>query len=321
MNISHNNNIQDKLRNNVDSKYTKEVDENEGNFFSKFATLANPWWTGQIGLAGLDPASNSHALNKVNREISVHETTNRSGSGGNDEEEDRDGGDEPKEGAVEVGTRRPRGRPPGSKNKQKPPIFITRDSPNTLRSHVMEVVSGADVAEAVAQFARRRQRGVCVLSGSGSVANVTLRQPAAPGSVVALHGRFEILSLTGAFLPGPAPPGSTGLTVYLAGGQGQVVGGSVVGSLIAAGPVMVIAATFANATYERLPLEDDEEPAQGPIHGGSNNSPPPIGSSGQQSGLPDPSGMPIYNLPPNLMNGGQLGHDAYAWAHGKTPYL
>ncbi|XP_015580943.3 AT-hook motif nuclear-localized protein 20 [Ricinus communis] len=188
----------------------------------------------------------------------------------------------------------------------------------------MEVVGGADVAECVAQFARRRQRGVCVLSGSGSVANVTLRQPAAPGAVVALHGRFEILSLTGAFLPGPAPPGSTGLTVYLAGGQGQVVGGSVVGSLIAAGPVMVIAATFANATYERLPLEDDEEAAsagQGHIQGGSNNSPPPIGSTGQQPGLPDPSALPVYNLPPNLIpNGGQLGHDAYAWAHGRPPY-
>jgi hypothetical protein len=36
-------------------------------------------------------------------------------------------------------------------------------------------------------------------------------------------------------LPGPAPPGSTGLTIYLVGGQGQVVGGSVVGPLMAAG--------------------------------------------------------------------------------------
>ncbi|EEF33084.1 DNA binding protein, putative [Ricinus communis] len=287
---------------------------------SQSATLANPWWTGQIGLAGLDPASNSPSLNKANREISINDNSNSRG----EDDDDRDTGDEPKEGAVEVGTRRPRGRPPGSKNKPKPPIFVTRDSPNALRSHVMEVVGGADVAECVAQFARRRQRGVCVLSGSGSVANVTLRQPAAPGAVVALHGRFEILSLTGAFLPGPAPPGSTGLTVYLAGGQGQVVGGSVVGSLIAAGPVMVIAATFANATYERLPLEDDEEAAsagQGHIQGGSNNSPPPIGSTGQQPGLPDPSALPVYNLPPNLIpNGGQLGHDAYAWAHGRPPY-
>ncbi|XP_077239789.1 AT-hook motif nuclear-localized protein 20-like, partial [Tasmannia lanceolata] len=278
--------------------------------------LANRWWTGHVGLPGVvDPASGS-SLNKRERE-------SNSGSGGGDEDEERDNGDEPREGAVEVGTRRPRGRPPGSKNKPKPPIFVTRDSPNALRSHVMEVAGGADVAECVAQFARRRQRGVCVLSGSGSVANVTLRQPAAPGAVVALHGRFEILSLTGSFLPGPAPPGSTGLTVYLAGGQGQVVGGSVVGTLIAAGPVMVVAATFANATYERLPLEEREEAGssgggvQGNLSGGEGIG---GGGGGQPQGLADPS-MPVYNLPPNLLpNGGQLSHDAYGWAHARPPY-
>ncbi|RVX22332.1 AT-hook motif nuclear-localized protein 20 [Vitis vinifera] len=269
--------------------------------FTEFGRLANRWWAGQVGLPGMDPAAVSPMLNKRDREISINDNP---GTGDDEEEKDNEG--EPTEGAVEVGTRRPRGRPPGSKNKPKPPIFVTRDSPNALRSHVMEVAGGHDVAESVAQFARRRQRGVCVLSGSGSVANVTLRQPAAPGAVVALHGRFEILSLTGAFLPGPAPPGSTGLTVYLAGGQGQVVGGSVVGSLVAAGPVIVIAATFANATYERLPLEEEEEGGQAPPPSGS---PPAIGSSGGQhhSGLPE---LPIYNLPPNLLpNGGQLSHD------------
>lgn len=35
--------------------------------------------------------------------------------------------------------RRPRGRPAGSKNKPKPPIIITRDNPNVLRAHAMEV--------------------------------------------------------------------------------------------------------------------------------------------------------------------------------------
>lgn len=280
--------------------------------FTEFERLANRWWAGQVGLPGMDPAAVSPMLNKRDREISINDNP---GTGDDEEEKDNEG--EPTEGAVEVGTRRPRGRPPGSKNKPKPPIFVTRDSPNALRSHVMEVAGGHDVAESVAQFARRRQRGVCVLSGSGSVANVTLRQPAAPGAVVALHGRFEILSLTGAFLPGPAPPGSTGLTVYLAGGQGQVVGGSVVGSLVAAGPVIVIAATFANATYERLPLEEEEEGGQAPPPSGS---PPAIGSSGGQhhSGLPE---LPIYNLPPNLLpNGGQLSHDPYSWAHARPPY-
>ena len=231
------------------------------------------------------------------------------------------GSGEPKEGAVVTGNRRPRGRPPGSKNKPKPPIFVTRDSPNALRSHVMEVAGGADVAESIANFSRRRQRGVCVLSGAGTVTDVALRQPAAPGAVVALRGRFEILSLTGTFLPGPAPPGSTGLTVYLAGGQGQVVGGSVVGTLTAAGPVMVIASTFANATYERLPLDEAEEDS------GQQAQLPPLGAPG--GGPPgDPSAaMPMFaGVPPNLMPAGggaaasgaglQLGHEGLAaWAH------
>lgn len=274
----------------------------------------------------MEPATNSPTINKRHADLSINDN-NSVGRG--EDDDDRDAGDEPKEGAVDVvGTRRPRGRPPGSKNKPKPPIFVTRDSPNTLRSHVMEVAGGADVAESVAQFARRRQRGVCVLSGSGSVANVTLRQPAAPGAVVALHGRFEILSLTGAFLPGPAPPGATGLTVYLAGGQGQVVGGSVVGSLVAAGPVMVVAATFANATYERLPLDDDDEGASTAVQGGGGGggSPPRGISGGGQSmpaGLQDPTSLPLYNLPPNLMpngGGGGGGHDAFGWAHGRPPF-
>ncbi|KAL2507981.1 AT-hook motif nuclear-localized protein 20 [Forsythia ovata] len=180
----------------------------------------------------------------------------------------------------------------------------------------MEVPGGTDVAESIALFARRRQCGVCVLSGSGSVANVTIRQPAAPSAAVILQGRFEILSLAGAFLPGPTPPGSTGLTVYLAGGQGQVVGGSVIGPVVAVGPVMVIAFTFSNATYERLPLEEDD--------GSSQDQVPGIGSIGgqQQHGIPDPSPLPIYNLTPNLLpNGGHLSHDAYPWvAPPRPPY-
>ncbi|GAV65821.1 DUF296 domain-containing protein [Cephalotus follicularis] len=155
--------------------------------------------------------------------------------------------------------RRPRGRPPGSKNKPKPPIIVTRDTPNALRSHVLEVCAGADVMESVANYARRRGRGVCVLSGSGMVANVTLRQPGAPaGTVVTLHGRFEILSLSGTVLPPPAPPGAGGLSIFLSGGQGQVVGGTVIGPLVASGPVVLMSASFANAVFERLPLEEEE---------------------------------------------------------------
>ncbi|KAL5212902.1 hypothetical protein ABZP36_023749 [Zizania latifolia] len=219
------------------------------------------------------------------------------------------------DGGGDSATRRPRGRPAGSKNKPKPPIIITRDSANTLRTHVMEVAGGCDISESITTFARRRQRGVCVLSGAGTVTNVTLRQPASQGAVVALHGRFEILSLSGSFLPPPAPPEATGLTVYLAGGQGQVVGGSIVGALTAAGPVVIMAASFANAVYERLPLEDDDLlAAQGQADSAG------LLAAGQQAaqlagGAVDPS--LFQGLPPNLLGNVQLPPEAaYGWNPG-----
>ncbi|KAL9433695.1 hypothetical protein AB3S75_028515 [Citrus x aurantiifolia] len=226
-------------------------------------------------------------------------------------------------------TRRPRGRPAGSKNKPKPPIIITRDSANALRTHVMEIADGCDIVESVATFARRRQRGVCILSGTGTVTNVTLRQPASPGAIVSLHGRFEILSLSGSFLPPPAPPAASGLTIYLAGGQGQVVGGSVVGTLMTSGPVVIMAASFSNAAYERLPLEEEE--GQLPMQGGSIGSPgggAGAGVVGQQQpqqqqpvmGDANNNGPLFHGLPPNLLNSIQLPTEAYWATGGRPPY-
>ncbi|XP_059275718.1 AT-hook motif nuclear-localized protein 23-like [Lycium ferocissimum] len=225
--------------------------------------------------------------------------------------------------------RRPRGRPPGSKNKPKPPVIITRESANTLRAHILEIGNGCDVFECVSSYARRRQRGICILSGSGIVTNVTIRQPATPGnnsSVVTLNGRFEILSLSGSFLPPPAPPGATSLTIFLAGGQGQVVGGSVVGELMAAGPVIVIASSFTNVAYERLPLEDDninindgvnQIQQQGSGGGGDGGG----GGGVNNNPFPDPSsGLPFFNLPLNMsncLNPGSTSVDG--WAGNPTP--
>lgn len=222
-------------------------------------------------------------------------------------------------GSGDIVARRPRGRPPGSKNKPKPPVIITRESANTLRAHILEIGNGCDVFDCVATYARRRQRGICILSGSGTVTNVTLRQPAAAGAIVTLHGRFEILSLSGSFLPPPAPPGATSLTIFLAGGQGQVVGGSVVGELTAAGPVIVIAASFTNVAYERLPLEEDDQLQMQPPASQSSGGGGCSGGGGGGVGnnpFPDPSsGLPFFNLPLNMQNV-QLPVDGWAGAGG-----
>ncbi|KFK42071.1 hypothetical protein AALP_AA2G207300 [Arabis alpina] len=222
-----------------------------------------------------------------------------------------------------ISGKRPRGRPPGSKNKPKPPVIVTRDSPNVLRSHVLEVATGADIVESVTTYARRRGRGVSVLSGNGTVSNVALRQPAMTGTnnggagagggsgggVVTLHGRFDILSLTGTVLPPPAPPGSGGLSIFVSGGQGQVIGGSVVPPLVASGPVILMAASFSNATFERLPLEDEvgEEGGGGGGGGGGGE----VGEGGGGGGPPQatatsalsPSGAVQGQLRGNLGGG------------------
>lgn len=174
----------------------------------------------------------------------------------------------------------------------------------------MEVASGCDIADSVATFARRRQRGVCVLSGTGTVTNVTIRQPGS-AAVVTLHGRFEILSLSGSFLPPPAPPAATGLAVYLSGGQGQVVGGSVVGALIAAGPVVIMAASFANAAYERLPLEEEQLLPEARLES------PLEHQQQEQNLLLDPNGPLFHSVPANLHGSVQLPAEAmYGWVAG-----
>ncbi|VVA23176.1 PREDICTED: AT-hook [Prunus dulcis] len=225
-------------------------------------------------------------------------------------------------------TRRPRGRPAGSKNKPKPPIIVTRDTPNALRSHVLEISAGADIMESVSIYARRRGRGVCVLNGSGTVANVTLRQPA--GSVVTLHGRFEILSLSGTVLPPPAPPGAGGLSIFLAGVQGQVVGGCVVGPLLASGPVVLMAASFGNAVFERLPLDDPEDgtPTGGNGGGGglqvqqptASQSSGVTGGLGEGTGGNSGGGAGLFNLGGNMAaNYPFSGPDLFGWGAGSTP--
>ncbi|KAK4749830.1 hypothetical protein SAY87_027279 [Trapa incisa] len=204
---------------------------------------------------------------------------------------------------VAEAVRRPRGRPAGSKNKPKPPIIITRDSANALRAHAMEVSSGCDVNESLIGFARRRQRGLCVLSGSGFVMNVTLKQPASAGATVTLHGRFEILSILGSILPPPAPPGITGLTIYLAGAQGQVVGGAVMGALIASGPVVIMVASFMNATFDRLPLDEDDDASAIQSQHYQNSRQP------HQLDMAD-----LYAMPPNMLTNGALPREIYSWA-------
>ncbi|KAL2511584.1 AT-hook motif nuclear-localized protein 17 [Abeliophyllum distichum] len=197
--------------------------------------------------------------------------------------------------SIEV-IRRPRGRPPGSKNKPKPPVIITQVSEPSMNPYVLEISDNTDIVEAITRFCRKRNTGLCILNGNGIVANVTIKQPSTtPAAVVTFHGHFSILSISATVLPGNIPATSDGFKISLAGPQGQVVGGLVVGPLFSAGTIYLMAATFNSPSFERLPLEDD------PRHSGEEQqqSPPELSGLGDSGHPPlagtDSSRIPVYS--------------------------
>ncbi|KDP41470.1 hypothetical protein JCGZ_15877 [Jatropha curcas] len=210
------------------------------------------------------------------------------------------------DGATIEVVRRPRGRPPGSKNKPKPPVIITRDPEPAMSPYILEVPGGSDVVEAISRFCRRKNIGICVLTGSGTVANVTLRQPSTtPGSTITFHGRFDILSISATFMPQTVSyPVPNTFTISLAGPQGQIVGGLVAGSLVAAGTVYVVAATLNNPSHHRLPADEEgRNSGSGGGGGGEGSSPAVSGAGGgggdsghtQGGGGGDSCGMVMYS--------------------------
>ncbi|XP_019152665.1 PREDICTED: AT-hook motif nuclear-localized protein 17-like [Ipomoea nil] len=193
--------------------------------------------------------------------------------------------------SIEI-SRRPRGRPPGSKNKPKPPVVITLDAGPSMSPYVLELPGGVDLIGSVTRFCRKRDMGLCVLSGSGTVSDVTLRQPStAPGPNIIFHGRFDILSISATILnPNVNFSGVTSrpedFTIALAGPQGQVVGGPVVGPLTTAGPVYLIAATFNNPLHHRLPVDEE-----GKNCGGGNESGLQSSGGEESGGATEPRGL------------------------------
>lgn len=135
-----------------------------------------------------------------------------------------------------------------------------------------------DIVSKISSFAERGSRAICILSATGVVSSVVIRQPGLSGGILRyevwpqfqkpwtllcflcifccsegrswspshwyniLQGRFEILSLCGSFTfdETSGANGKTGmLSVSLAKPDGRVFGGGIVGSLIASGPIQV----------------------------------------------------------------------------------
>ncbi|KAK6145598.1 hypothetical protein DH2020_022418 [Rehmannia glutinosa] len=113
--------------------------------------------------------------------------------------------------------------------------------------HVITVNAGEDINMKIISFSQQGSRAICILAANGVISNVTLRQSNSSGGTLTYEGRFEILSLTGSFMPsdnGLTKSRSGGMSVSLAGPDGRVLGGGLAGMLVAAGPVQVVIGSF-----------------------------------------------------------------------------
>ncbi|KAE8665780.1 AT-hook motif nuclear-localized protein 1 [Hibiscus syriacus] len=171
--------------------------------------------------------------------------------------------------------------------------------------HIITVNAGEDVTMKVISFSQQGPRAICILSANGVISNVTLRQPDSSGGTLTYEGRFEILSLSGSFMPTETQgtrSRSGGMSVSLASADGRVVGGGVAGLLIAASPVQVVVGSFLPGN------QNDQKPKKQKIESiPATVAPNPSIVAAQDSNAEKEDGMnvvlPLQNLnalKPNL---------------------
>ncbi|KAJ7005576.1 AT-hook motif nuclear-localized protein 10-like [Populus alba x Populus x berolinensis] len=204
------------------------------------------------------------------------------------------------------GVKKARGRPPGSSKKQQldalgsagigfTPHVITVKAGEVNLSCCLQLTMITDVSSKIMSFSQHGSRAVCILSANGAISNVTLRQQSTSGGTVTYEGRFEILALSGSYLPsenGGQRSRTGGLSVCLSGPDGRVLGGSVAGLLMAAAPVQVVVSSFIADGRKVSKSANHMEPSSAtsklPPTGGSTgvSSPPSRGTLSESSGGP-----------------------------------
>ncbi|XP_059316217.1 AT-hook motif nuclear-localized protein 13-like, partial [Lycium ferocissimum] len=197
---------------------------------------------------------------------------------------DSGGGGDNGAASSENPSKKSRGRPPGSGKKQQQEALGAVGFGFT--PHLINVNIGEDIASKVMSFSQQGPRAICILSATGVVCNVTLRQPSMGGGTVTYEGRFEIISLSGSFLLSESNGSRSrtgGLSVSLSGPDGRVLGGGVAGMLIAATPVQVVVGSFIAEKEKPKPKAPSSTPPPNMLNFGVSvteaSSPSPGASS------------------------------------------
>ncbi|CAN4127443.1 unnamed protein product [Withania somnifera] len=149
-------------------------------------------------------------------------------------------------------------------DKETPGEWVSCSVGANFTPHIITVNTGEDVTMKVISFSQQGPRAICILSANGIISRVTLNQPDSSGGTLTYEGRFEILSLTGSFMPsetGGMRNRSGGMSVSLVSPDWRVVGGGVAGLLVAASPVQIVIGSFlAGDQHEQRTKKNKPDP-------------------------------------------------------------
>ncbi|KAG7541844.1 PPC domain [Arabidopsis thaliana x Arabidopsis arenosa] len=165
--------------------------------------------------------------------------------------------------------------------------------------HIITVNAGEDVTKRIISFSQQGSLAICVLCANGVVSSVTLRQPDSSGGTLTYEGRFEILSLSGTFMPSDSDGTRSrtgGMSVSLASPDGRVVGGGVAGLLVAATPIQVVVGSFLAGTnqQDQRPKQQNHNFISSPLMPTSSNV------ADHRNIRPMPSSLPISTWTPSF---------------------
>ncbi|KAI5428723.1 AT-hook motif nuclear-localized protein 9 isoform X2 [Lathyrus oleraceus] len=156
---------------------------------------------------------------------------------------------------------------------------------------MVNIASGEDITPKILEFSQMRARALCVISAHGRVSSVTLRQPSTQGGTIKHEGDFDILCMSGSFMPtesGSLLNRTGGISVILSNPDGSLFGGRVDGLLAASGPVKVMVGTFLwgrlrGRNNKRKERSDDGE----------------VAAESSQQGARNPGAGALNNISPN----------------------
>lgn len=160
-------------------------------------------------------------------------------------------------------SKKPKGRPLGSKNRPKPPVVI-KGNPNILMEPIfIQIPAGNDVVETLINLAQSHQANITVLSGYGLVSNVTLVHPISRVPTFPIKGTLHMSFLSGTYVNSNlvgishqfiADQSHSSFSIYFYGDRRQVIGGVIGGKIEAVGVVSIRATLFKNPEFHRVAI-------------------------------------------------------------------